>query len=361
MNYSGLLNQIQNWARELGFQQLGVANVDLASCEERFRDWIAQRMQGSMTYMERNAKKRLHPELLVPGTVRIISARMDYYSPEAPTILAERTKAYVSRYALGRDYHKTIRSRLARLAHRIEAEAGGQFRAFVDSAPVLEKAIAVKAGLGWQGKNTLVLNEEAGSWFFVGEIFTNLPLPVAEKQATDRCGACKACINVCPTGAILEPRVLDARKCISYLTIENKGPIPERYREAVGNRIFGCDDCQLICPWNRYAMPSTEKDFAPRQGLDAPAISDLLQWDEEEFHSRTIGMALRRINFSQWSRNLAVAAGNSLPARGLLKALAMRRRERAEKGDEMCVEHIDWAVSALRHTEKSDRDTDATR
>ena len=317
-----------------------------------------------MTYMERNVEKRLHPEQLVPGTVRIISVRMDYFSPKAPTVLADPAKAYVSRYALGRDYHKTIRTRLARLARRIEAEAGGRYRAFVDSAPVLEKAVAVKAGLGWQGKNTLVLNERAGSWFFVGEIFTDLPLPVTEEQKSDRCGACKACINVCPTHAILELRALDARKCISYLTIENKGPIPHRYREAIGNRIFGCDDCQLICPWNRYAMPSAEKDFAPRHGLDAPAISDLLQWDEERFRSRTLGMALRRINYSQWTRNLAVAAGNSLPTNGLLKALTERRQERAQKGDEMCVEHIDWAFSALgsfKHTGRSDLDRVATR
>ena len=321
--------------------------MDLASAEARFRHWIAARMQGTMSYLERNVEKRLHPEKLVPGTIRIISVRIDYLTPPSPEVLADSACAYVSRYALGRDYHKTVRSRLARLAARIQAEAGGQHRAFVDSAPVLEKAVAVNAGLGWQGKNSLVLNEESGSWFFLGEIYTSLPLPVNGKRVPDRCGGCKACISICPTDAIVNPRVLDARRCISYLTIESKGPIPHELRSRIGNRVFGCDDCQLICPWNRFATPSSEREFAPRHGLDSPTISRLLQWEESKFRRRTAGMALRRIDFSQWTRNLAVAAGNALPAPELLASVQARRGERSVAGDELSLEHLDWALGRL--------------
>ena len=293
--------------------------------------------------MARNVDKRLHPERLVESTIRVISARMDYMPGDAPPSLPQDDgSAYIARYALGRDYHKTVRRRLARLARRINAHvAGGSYRAFTDSAPVLEKPLAGKAGIGWTGKNTLLLNEDAGSMFFLGEIYTNIPLPVSAANARDKCGACKACINVCPTGAILGPRRLDARKCISYLTIEHKGAIPPELREAVGNRVFGCDDCQVVCPWNRYAKRTAEADFTPRHGLDRASLAGLLSWDEATFSSKTEGMALRRVNYGQWVRNLAVAAGNA-PYDEKLVGLLRRRRVDA---DDMVKEHIDWALA----------------
>ena len=343
MDLDQLADDIRAWAVELGFQQVGITDTDLSHCAPDLRRWIAQGLHGTMGYMVRNVDKRLHPERLVDATLRIISARMDYMPGDALPALPENDgSAYVARYALGRDYHKTVRRRLARLANRINGRvAGGRYRAFTDSAPVLEKPLGEKAGIGWTGKNTLLLHEDAGSMFFLGEIYTNIPLPVSDTQARDQCGACKACINVCPTGAILGPRRLDARKCISYLTIEHKGSIPAELREAVGNRVFGCDDCQIVCPWNRYARRTAEADFEPRHGLDRAGLAELLRWDEATFSARTEGMALRRVNYRQWVRNLAVAAGNA-PYGEELVHLLRRRRAGA---DDMVTEHIDWALA----------------
>ena len=343
-DYAALADDIDRWAKELGFQQVGIADTDLADYAPAFRRWLSERLYGDMTYLARNVEKRLAPERLEPGTVRVISARMDYLGVEPPSATAlpgNDGTAYVARYALGRDYHKTVRRRLARLAKRIEAAAGGAFRACTDSAPVLEKPLGEKAGLGWVGKNTLLLNADAGSWFFLGEIYTDLPLPTTPRPPQPGCGSCRACITVCPTRAITAPRRLDARRCISYLTIEHKGPIPAHLREAVGNRIFGCDDCQIVCPWNRFARRSQEADFAPRHGLDEAAIADLLGWDEAAFHTRTLGMAVRRVSFDQWLRNLAVAAGNAPSDPAIVAGL----RQRRATASEMAREHIDWALA----------------
>ena len=353
MNLQRVADDIGLWAQELGFQQVAITDADLSAYAPDVQRWLARRFHGDMGYMARNVRKRLHPQELLAGTVRIVSARMDYLPGAQPPLPAGGENAYIARYALGRDYHKTVRRRLVTLARRIdERVANGRFRAFVDSAPVLEKPLAEKAGLGWIGKNTLLLNETAGSFFFLGEIFTNAPLPVAPPtdQARNRCGACKACINACPTGAIVGPKQLDARRCIAYLTIESKGPIPLHLREAVGNRVFGCDDCQLVCPWNRYAQLTAEADFAPRHGLDNPSLEELLGWDEATFLAKTEGMALRRINFQQWLRNVAVAAGNAARS---LRLVALLKERRAEAGD-MAREHIDWALE--RHSSASASD-----
>ena len=300
-----------------------------------------------MAYLARNVDKRLEPDRLHSGTVRVISARMDYLGtppPAATDIPVNDGSAYVARYALGRDYHKTVRRRLAKLAARIDSRLGGRYRAFTDSAPVLEKPLGEKSGLGWIGKNTLLLNEQAGSWFFLGEIYTDLPLPVTPPAPQPGCGACRACISVCPTDAIIGPGRLDARRCISYLTIEHKGPIPVDLREPIGNRVFGCDDCQIVCPWNRYAQTSPEADFAPRHGIDRATLVDLLGWDETTFLAHTRGMALRRVNYQQWVRNLAVAAGNAPPDPAIVAALEQRR----ETAGTMVREHIDWALERQR-------------
>ena len=347
---AALVRRIERWAAALGFQQVGIADTDLSAYAPEFRRYLAANLSGDMGYLHRGAAQRLAPATLLPGAVRVISARMNYLGvrpPAATDLPANDGSAYVARYALGRDYHKTVRRRLARLARLIEGAAGGAHRAFTDSAPVLEKPLGEKAGLGWQGKNTLLLNAKAGSWFFLGEIFTTLPLPATKalaeqpQPAEPSCGQCRACISACPTGAIVGPRRLDATRCISYLTIEHKGAIPPALRPAIGNRVFGCDDCQIVCPWNRYAQRSPEADFAPRHGLDAVAIADLLGWDEATFNQRTLGMALRRINYQQWLRNLAVAAGNAPPSAALVAGLKARR---AEAGA-MAREHIAWALA----------------
>ena len=348
MNYQELLQNIRSWAKELGFQQLEVSDVDLSRYSAEYLEWLQGEFHGTMRYMARNVPLRTQPDRLLPGTVRIISVRMDYLDEiERPSVLSDPSKAFVSRYALGRDYHKVLRRRLTKLGTRINERVPHQYRAFVDSAPVMEKPLAEKAGIGWVGKHTLVLNEQAGSFFFLGELFTNLPLPVSKRQVQDRCGACKACISVCPTEAIIGPKKLDARRCISYLTIEHKGTIPDEFREAIGNRIFGCDDCQLICPWNRYAHKSTEPDFVPRHGLDHASILELLAWDEREFLRRTEGMALRRINYSQWVRNLAIAAGNAPSSESLINAVQVKRQEAVQAEDDMQIEHLDWALKKL--------------
>lgn len=344
MDLQALSKDIRNWADDLGFDEVGIADVDLSAVSAEYREWLNQNFHGEMRYMERNVEKRLAPHRLLPGTVRVISARMNYAPPTAPVSQADPSLACISSYALGRDYHKVLRRKLAKLARKIVAVAGGNHRAFVDSAPVLEKPLGEKAGLGWMGKNTLLLHPDVGSYFFLGEIFTDLPLPVTTGKVEPQCGSCKACINICPTGALVEPGKLDARKCISYLTIELKGSIPTEFRQLIGNRVFGCDDCQLICPWNRFAPPSQEKDFAIRHDLDKKPISELLEWNEQTFLKRTAGMALRRVNYSQWTRNLAIAAGNAPFSRNLLSLLQSKRQEMTDRNDSMCVEHIDWAL-----------------
>ena len=345
LDYAALGEQIGVWARTLGFTDIGVADTDLAAYAPAFRRWLAERLHGDMGYMARNVAKRLAPEALLPGTVRVICARMDYLGTPPPAQTALPTNdgtATIARYAVGRDYHKVVRRRLARLAKRIEQRTGGRFRAFTDSAPVLEKPLAEKAGIGWIGKNTLLLSE-AGSWFFLGEIYTNLPLPVTPPRPANApgCGNCRACMTVCPTGAIVAPGKLDATRCIAYLTIEHKGAIPHALREAIGNRVFGCDDCQIVCPWNRFARRSPEAAFAPRHGLDRATLATLLSWDEATFLARTEGMALRRATYAQWVRNLAVAAGNAPPDPAIVAALRARRTN----ANAMVREHIDWALA----------------
>ena len=343
-DYGALAEDIGEWAKGLGFQQIGITDTDLADYAPAFRRWLSARLYGDMTYLARNVEKRLAPEQLEPGTVRVISARMDYLGVEPPAaaeLPSNDGTAYIARYALGRDYHKTVRRRLARLAKQIDGAAGGAFRAFADSAPVLEKPLGERAGLGWVGKNTLLLNAQAGSWFFLGEIYTNLPLPTSPRTTQPGCGSCRACMTVCPTNAITAPGRLDARRCISYLTIEHKGAIPEPLREAIGNRIFGCDDCQIVCPWNRFARRSEEAEFAPRHGLDQARIATLLGWDEATFHARTVGMAVRRVSYDQWLRNLAVAAGNAPPDPAIVAGLRQRRQTLSD----MVREHIDWALA----------------
>ncbi|NIP13823.1 MAG: tRNA epoxyqueuosine(34) reductase QueG [Pseudomonadales bacterium] len=350
VDLAALRQDIETWARELGFAQVGVTDVDLSAHEPHVRAWLQKGFQGSMSYLERNLAKRLHPERLEPETCRVIAARMDYLADghDPREALEDPDRAYVSRYALGRDYHKLIRGRLAKLAGRIDSAAAGfegRYRAFTDSAPVLEKALAEKAGLGWIGKNTLLLNSKAGSWFFLGEIYTNLPLPVDEPEdpGDDGCGNCTACMTVCPTDAIVGPGQLDARRCISYLTIELKEAIPEPLRASMGNRIFGCDDCQIYCPWNRFAGSSGEADFEPRHGLDSATLLDLFAWSAETFELNTRGSALRRISWDQWRRNLAVALGNGSPSAAALQALQDARAGASE----MVREHVDWAIRTL--------------
>jgi len=313
MNYKNLLEKINNWSLELGFSQVGVSDVDLSEAEEHLHNWIQKGFHGQMNFMHKHGKKRTHPNELVNGTIRIISLRFDYsYQATIPyeKILNQTNKAAISRYAMGRDYHKLIRKRLKTLAEKIKAEVKGfNYRVFTDSAPVMEKAIAEKAGLGWIGKHSNLLNSKAGSYFFLGEIYTNIPLPLSEK-ATYHCGSCTKCIDVCPTKAIVAPFQVDARRCISYLTIEHKGPIPEEFHEAIGNRIYGCDDCQMVCPWNKFAQESKVTDFLPRNQFDDPDLKVLISWDEETFLRKTEGSPIRRIGYESWQRNLNIAIKN---------------------------------------------------
>ncbi len=346
-----LTPRISSWAAELGFQQVGITDTHLGEHETHLENWLAERRHGEMSYMERHGKRRSRPSELIEGTKRIISVRMNYLPRDTrpESILESKDTAYVSRYALGRDYHKLIRSRLAKLWRRIEeylehaGYPGYSGRVFTDSAPVLEKAIAEKAGLGWIGKNTLILNRDAGSWFFLGEIFTDVPLVMSASGTDNHCGTCSACIDVCPTDAIVAPYELDARKCISYLTIEHRGTIPDDLREGIGNRIFGCDDCQLFCPWNKFARHTSEDDFSPRHSLDTATLLELFAWTEEEFLKRTEGSAIRRTGYQGWTRNIAVALGNGPPD---VRAIAALEQKRAETS-EMVAEHIDWALSRL--------------
>ncbi len=348
-----LKSRIREWGAELGFQQLGVADIDLHEAERRLAEWLEAGYHGQMEWMARHGTKRSRPGELHPGTLRVISARMDYLPPEphAPrTVLGDGRLGYVSRYAVGRDYHKVLRKRLQKLAVRIANEVGEfGYRVFVDSAPVMEKPLAEKAGLGWIGKHSNLINRRAGSWFFLGELFTDLPLPVDDDPQRDHCGSCTACIDVCPTGAIVAPYVVDGRRCISYHTIELQGPIPGAYRRAMGNRIYGCDDCQLVCPWNRFARNTGEADFRARHGLDTPDLVELFGWSEPQFLDRMAGSAIRRIGFERWRRNLAVALGNAPASREVLATL----REARPRATALVAEHIDWAIR--EQLEKLDR------
>ena len=348
LSMTDLAQAIRSWAAELGFQQIGVASVDIPEDEARLLRWLEQGRHGAMEYMARHGVKRARPQELAPGTLRVISARMDYSPPRARApheVLQDPELGYVSRYALGRDYHKVLRKRLAALAERIRQHSASQaYRVFVDSGPVLEKAYARNAGLGWIGKHTNLLNHRAGSWFFLGEILTDLPLPVDE-PATNHCGTCTACIDVCPTQAIVGPYELDATRCISYLTIELREAIPREFRKAMGNRIYGCDDCQLFCPWNKFARVTNEPDFTPREKLDATKLVDLFAWSEAEFLVRTEGSAIRRIGYECWLRNIAVALGNAPTSREVLEALEARR----DHPSQLVREHVTWALS--QHTE----------
>jgi len=346
---AGLAARIAAWGHELGFEAVGVSDVDLAAEEVRLMNWLGAARHGEMDYMARHGAARARPAALVPGTLRVITARLNYWPAEAQpanAVLADSQRAYVARYALGRDYHKVLRQRLARLARRIEEEIGPfGHRVFTDSAPVLEVALAAKSGLGWRGKHTLLLTRDMGSYFFLGEIYTDLPLPVTAPVSA-HCGTCTACLAACPTGAIVAPYELDARRCISYLTIELKGSIPEALRPLIGNRVYGCDDCQLACPWNRYAATTAARDFAAvRHGLDGAQLAALFAWTEAQFLRNTEGSAIRRIGYERWSRNLAVALGNAATDASIVEALVLR----ADDPSPLVREHVAWALARQRN------------
>jgi epoxyqueuosine reductase len=353
---TALQASIRNWGRELGFSAIGFASVELGEAEDELMNWLEAGYHGSMDYMARHGVTRARPAELLPGTVSIISARLDYLptASEPWANLADSQRAYISRYALGRDYHKLMRNRLQLLGERLAAEVGGcSFRAFSDSAPVLEVALARNAALGWRGKHTLLL-DRAGSWFFLGELFVDIAFP-ADAPVAPHCGTCQACIDICPSRAILAPYTLDARRCISYLTIEHAGPIPLELRPLLGNRIYGCDDCQLVCPWNRFAQVSDLPDFLPRHRLDSASLLDLFAWSEAEFLQRLEGSAIRRIGHERWLRNIAVALGNALgngethpdsETASIIAAL----QARADHPSAQLREHLQWALSQSRQS-----------
>ena len=337
-----LTQRIKAWGRELGFQAVGISDTNLGEAEEHLLQWLADGHHGAMDYMAKHGVKRARPKELVPGTLRVISVRMNYFpepSRDAEEVLLDPSLAYVSRYALGRDYHKVLRNRLEKLAQRIREVVECQCRVFTDSAPVLEVELAQKAHLGWRGKHTLMLSRERGSWFFLGEIFIDLPLAVDGAQQS-HCGTCVSCMDVCPTRAIAAPYIVDARRCISYLTIEHKGSIPVEFRSLIGNRIYGCDDCQLFCPWNRFAAKSIEPDFSVRNKLDDISLIELFSWSEEDFKARMAGSAIYRIGYEQWLRNIAVALGNGPASDESLQALQARLRFASP----LVREHVEWAM-----------------
>ncbi|MFN3164148.1 MAG: tRNA epoxyqueuosine(34) reductase QueG [Pseudohongiellaceae bacterium] len=343
LDMAQLASDIKRWGKELGFQELAITDIDLGSYEPHLRNWIASDYHGQMHYMATNHELRSHPERLLPGTTRVICARLDYARQADNSLvpMARRNSAYIARYARGRDYHKLIRKRLQRLATRIENTVGEfGYRAFVDSAPVLERALAEKAGLGWIGKNTMLLNKQAGSWFFLGELFTDLPLPL-DAPVAPHCGSCRACLDVCPTDAFVGANQLDARRCISYLTIELRGSIPVELRRAMGNRVFGCDDCNLICPWNKFTRVSAESDFAPRHDFDDAGLVTLFGWSEQQFLDNTAGSAIRRTGYEGWLRNLAVGLGNAQTSDEVLTALESRRNHSSA----LVREHVEWALT----------------
>lgn len=346
IDFTALALRIKTWGTELGFAKVGITDVDLSEDEPRLLQYLYEGRHGSMDYLERHGTRRTRPAELIAGTISVITARMDYFPQGIPAhaawhTLADGERAYVARFALGRDYHKVMRNRLKKLAQRIEAEIGTfHWRPFCDSAPVLEKALARKAGLGWVGKHTLVLDKDAGSWFFLGELYVDLPLPV-DAQVRDLCGTCNKCIDVCPTRAIIGPYQLDARRCVSYLTIESHDAIPEELRPLMGNRVFGCDDCQLVCPWNKFARPTHEEDFAPRHGLDGAKLVELFAWSEEEFLAKTEGMPIRRAGYAGFMRNVAVALGNAPHSPEVIAALAAR----TDDPSPLVREHVAWALA----------------
>ena len=348
IDFNKLATDIKDWGVELGFQEVSITDIDLSKYEHHLKGWIDRNYHGAMSYMAENHDKRCHPEQLVPGTIRVVCVRMDYAlgsedSLESIDSMQNTGKAYVSRYARGRDYHKLMRKRLQKFARKIQDVAGPfGYRAFVDSAPVLERALAEKSGMGWIGKNTMLINTQAGSWFFLGELFTDLPLPVDE-QVSDHCGSCSACLDICPTKAFVKPNLLDATRCISYLTIELRTSIPVEFRKAMGNRIYGCDDCQLVCPWNKFSKPTEEKDFTPRNKLDDAELVELFGWSERDFLNRTEGSAIRRIGYDCWLRNIAIALGNAPSSKEIVGAL----RARLNNVSDMVNEHIEWAL--LQH------------
>lgn len=350
IDYTALLQDITTWSEQLGFQQVGVTDIDLSTHEKHLNSWLEAGFHGEMDYMAKHGSKRSHPEQLVDNTCRVISVRMDYMPPDcelSDEVLANPELGFISRYALGRDYHKVMRKRLQKLADMIKNNVGEfGYRVFVDSAPVLEKALAEKSGLGWIGKHSNLINQKAGSWFFLGEIYTDLPLPVISRPTENHCGTCMACIDICPTRAIVAPYKVDARRCISYLTIELHGSIPVEFRRDMGNRIYGCDDCQLCCPWNRFSQPTAEEDFFTRHPLDTPGLVELFSWSEETFLKKTEGSAIRRIGYQRWLRNIAVALGNAPASDEIVELLNEKRREFSS--DEMLTDHIDWALARQR-------------
>ncbi|MFC3151953.1 tRNA epoxyqueuosine(34) reductase QueG [Litoribrevibacter euphylliae] len=338
-----LAQQIKDLGAKLGFQDVRITSTDVSQHSERLKSWLDQKLHGEMAWMENHRELRAHPEQLHEGTLRVISVRLDYMQNQhqALEILEDTNKAYVSRYALGRDYHKLMRKRLTQLGKDISelAEHHG-FRAFVDSAPVLERGIAENAGMGWIGKNTMLINAKAGSYFFLGELFTNLPLPVDPPQESMHCGSCTSCLDLCPTNAFVAPHILDARKCISYLTIEYDGVIDESLRPLMGNRIYGCDDCQMVCPWNKFTQESDEQDFSPRHQLDDISLLELFQWTEAEFLKNTEGSPIRRAGYEKWQRNIAIALGNAPASTEIIKLLT----KQLPAASEMVAAHIQWAI-----------------
>ena len=340
---------IKDWGLALGFNQIGITDTDLRAAEIKHQDWIKKDFHGEMDYMAKHGVKRTRPAELVPNTIRVISARLDYLPPNAAnsqTIMENSEKAFISRYALGRDYHKVMRSKLQKLCDKIQAELAShqindfEYRVFTDSAPVLEVALAEKASLGWRGKHTLLINKDRGSWFFLGEIYTNLPLSI-DMAAANHCGTCTSCIDVCPTQAITAPYEVDARRCISYLTIELKGSIPVQLRPLIGNRVYGCDDCQLCCPWNKFAEITKEPDFAVKNGLDNIDLIDCFNWSEDEFKAKMAGSAIYRIGYEQWLRNIAVGLGNATTSPAIIAAL----QARANDDSNIVREHVAWALA----------------
>jgi epoxyqueuosine reductase len=342
IDFIELAAAIKSWGQQAGFQQVAITDIDLSRYQPHLEQWLENNYHGNMNYMAENHDKRCHPQQLLPGTIKVICVRMDYARDKLNSLkpMGRSRTAYVARYARGRDYHKLMRKRLQGLATRIEKEVGSfGYRAFVDSAPVLERALGEKAGLGWIGKNTMLINRKAGSWFFLGELYTDLPLPVDEPES-EHCGSCRACLDVCPTNAFVAANTLDARRCISYLTIELRSSIPVELRPLMGNRVFGCDDCQLVCPWNKFTRPSEEGDFAPRHGLDDSELTALFRWSEQEFLERTAGSAIRRIGYECWLRNLAVGLGNARPAAAIVEALRLRQ----DHASALVREHVLWAL-----------------
>ena len=361
INYQELLEKIKFWGKELGFSDVGISDIDLSAHESVLERWLANNYHGNMDYMARHGLMRARPAELVPGTIRVISVRLDYlpHNAQFASILKDKNKAYISRYALGRDYHKLMRKRLQQLGQKIAEHCSDfNYRPFVDSAPVMERPLAEKAGLGWAGKHTLLINKKAGSWFFLGELFVDIPLPLTDNEyskkaientttesKTNDCGTCVACIKICPTKAIVEPYTVDARRCISYFTIESPDAIPEELRPLMGNRIYGCDDCQLICPWNKYAQLSLVDDFQARNNLDDSSLLTLFAWSEEYFLNTLQGSPIRRIGFQSWLRNIAVALGNAPYSDIIVTALT----EKLTEVNEFLAEHIHWALAQQDH------------